>query len=230
MTLISYFLEVLIGSIVIYFALPRQSKNFILTIIPKWRREFVVVHFLKHATGIPLTYYIIPDRKTGFGRIENGEYDLRSDNALPDLAIFNKRLHFFIEEGNSIPRKVEIEEINNFDKLFIWHNKIFVNKKVELTEIEDRYKCPKCNEGMIPDRTRFSTWAFRVKAALTTQAYDFIYGEKRQWAFIIAIIAAAIAIIVALYAVSEIQQLKPLIETIYQRTIVGNETLIIKPK
>ena len=214
----------------LYVAFPRQFKNTVYAIIPKWRREFVVVHFMKHATKIPLKYHIIPDKKTGQGEIEGGEYDLSDDNAMPDIPMFNKRLHFLVHEGNPIPDKVTLNEISDKDKLFVFKKKLFINKVVELESESAISECPECHKKVILNKSPIVTWAFRVKAALTTQAYNFIYGEKRQWAFIIAIVVAGISIIVMIYTVSEFQRYKPMIETIYQRTILGNETLVIRQK
>ncbi len=214
----------------LYLVFPRQFKNTVYAIVPKWRREFVVVHFIKHATQSPLKYHIIPDKKTRFGSIEGGEYDLSDDNAMPNSPIFRKRLNFLVQEGNSIPVKTTLTEITDTQKLFVFKNKLFVNRVVELSSESAIKECPECHKKVVLNNAPIITWAFRVKSALTTQAYDFIYGEKRQWAFIIAIVFGVITFIGLLYAISEIQQIKPLVETIYQRTIVGNETLIIRQK
>ncbi len=216
---------------VFYMMFTRQIKNAFYTIVPRWQRSYVVAHFRKHATKIPLTYYLLPDEKTNSAVIEKGWYDCSPDGALPDIPLFKKRLHFLFDEGDSTPRKVELEEIkDDRAKMFTYKGKIFFDKTIGAVEKYNQYKCPKCNETITVDKGIIRNWAFRVKSALTTQAYDFIYGEKRQWAFIIAMVAATIAIIVCIYTVMQIQEIKPLVATIYERTIIGNETMVIKPK
>ena len=214
----------------VYAMFPRQSRNFIYTVVPKWNREFVVVHFRKMATRKPLIYYVRPDEKTGLGTIDKGSYDLHKDHALKNIPLFKNRLHFLVDEGNSIPVHADIIEVDDVSKIVVYRKKLFFNKAVSLNEKPHEYICPECHKTIVPDKSIIRTWAFRVKSALTTQAYDFIYGEKRQWAFIIAIAAAVVAVVVALYAVSEIQQIKPLVNVIYERTIVGNETMVIRQK
>ena len=227
---LSFYLYFGFVCLLIYLMFPRQTKNFIYTIVPKWNREYVVVYFRKMATKKPLKYYVRPDEKTGFGTIEKGSYDLHKDHALKNIPLFKNRLHFLVDEGNSIPIHADIVEVSDISKLFIYKSKIFFDKGISVDEKPHEYVCPECHKTVVPDKSIIRTWAFRVKSALTTQAYDFIYGEKRQWAFIIALVAAVIAIIVGLYAISEFQKYKPLVETIYQRTILGNETLVIKQK
>lgn len=227
---IEFYIYFSVVCIMIYLMFPRQSKNLIYTIVPKWNREFVVVYFRKMATKKPLKYYVRPNEKTGFGTIEKGSYDLHKDHALKNIPLFKNRLHFLVDEGNSIPVHADIVEVDDISKLFVYKRKIFFDKGISVHEHPHEYVCPECHKTIIPDKSIIRTWAFRVKSALTTQAYDFIYGEKRQWAFIIALVAAVIAIVVALYAVSEIQYIKPLVTVIYERTIAGNETMVIRQR
>ncbi len=202
---------------VIYACFPRQSKNLILNTIPKLRREYVVVHFRKMATKTPLIYFVIPDSKTGFAKIEKGQYDLRRENALPDIPLFKNRLHFLVDEGDSIPVRTTLTDLDQADVLYKYKGNIFFNSAVGVKET------PHTKEA-------FKFWAFRVDSAFKSIAYDFIFGEKRQWAFIFALFACLVALGIAVYAVLEIQHMKPLVDTIYSRTILGNETLVIKGK
>lgn len=198
----------------IYFVFPRQAKNAIYFIIPKYRREYVVVHLRKIASQKILIYFVIPDKKTLFGEIAGGQYDLKPGNALPSIPIFKKRLHYLVNEGDSTPRKAKLEEFED-TAMFTYKGKVFFRKAVEVEE----------KETNVADRKQ---WAFRINAAFKSIAYDFLYGEKRQWAFIIACAAVVISIIALLYAISAINEIKPLVQVIYQQTIVGNESIVIR--
>jgi hypothetical protein len=214
MTPTSLFIILIFGIVGIYLSNPRAAKNFIFAVIPKFRREFVVVWFIKKASRKPLKFYVIPD-ETGYGKIENGKYNLEKENALPDEEIFNGRLHFLVEEGNPIPVKAKIQEITKNKVLFVHKGKLYF-KGAQGYELSD------------PDKDKLRTWAFSIQRALVTTWYKVLYAEVRQWAFIIAVIAFGVMVIVSLYEYQTIQNTNLMVNTIYQHTIIENGSVLIK--
>lgn len=210
----SFFIIMIFGIAGIYLANPRAAKNFIYLIIPKFRREFVVVWFLKTATKKPLKFYVIPD-ETGYADIEKGKYNLDVSNALPDEDLFKGRLNFLVEEGNPIPIKAEIQKVSVKSVLFSYKNKLYF-AGAQGYKLND------------PDKDKIRTWAFSLKRAFVVTWYKVLYAEVRQWAFIIAIIAFAIMLIVSLYEYQAIQTMNPMVQAIYQHTIIENATVAIK--
>ncbi len=220
------YIYLLIIIVLVYIGFQRKCNNLIYKIAKK--RDYVVIYFRKDANRQPLKYNLVPNRITKFVKIQGGMYDCSKEHALPMIPDFQGRLHFLIHEGNSIPIHSQISQLSDQDVIIKIGNKIIVSNYA-IKENANEYICPKCHETIIVNHGVYRYWANRVKAALTTQAYEFIYGEKKAWALIIAIIALVIAIGVGVYEFSEIQKISPLVETIYQRTVVGNETLVIKP-
>ena len=57
-----------------------------------------------------------------------------------------------------------------------------------------------------------------VRSSLRAKAYDILYGEKRDITLYICMLALLISIAAAIYAVSTINDIKPLIQVIYEKT------------
>jgi hypothetical protein len=214
MTTFSFFLIILLVFGGIYISNPRVTKNTLYALFPKYRREFVVVWFIKNASRKSLKYYIIPD-ESGYATIEKGKYNLESKNALPDEDAFNNRLHFLVEEGNPIPIKAEIQHITNSKVLFTFKGKIYF-KGAQGYKLSD------------PDKDRIKNWAFTIQRALVTTWFKILYAEVKQWAFILAMAGFIIAALVGYYEYTVIQSMNPMIQAIYQHTIIENASVLIK--
>lgn len=198
-----------------YALFKREVSNIFLSSSPRSRNNYVVCYFTKNANKKPLKYFVVPD-ETGYGKIENGNYDLSKANALPDELSFKGRLHFLIEEGNPIPVKAEIKELDKTNVLFIQDGKIFfeASRGYQLSD---------------PDQDKIKTWAFSVQRALVTTWFKVLYAEARQWAFIIALLVAVIGIAISIYEYNYIQSVQPLVSAIYQHTVIENASMIIRP-
>ena len=200
-------------AILSYALFKRQVTNMAYSNFPRLKNKYIVVYFIKSAVRLPLKFFVIPD-ETGYGIIEAGRYKLEKENALPDDPSFKGRLHFIVEEGNPLPVQAEIEEIQKSKILFRHEGKIFF-EGVHKYNLSD------------PDKDILRTLAFSFHRSLVTTWFKILYAEVKQWAFIIAMIGLVAAVAVSLYEFQYIQSVNPLVQQIYQRTIIENGSMYI---
>lgn len=62
---------------------------------------------------------------------------------------------------------------------------------------------------------------YQVRSALRSKAYDILYGEQKNIALLVCFIALMITIVIAIYALYTINNISPMVETIYQKIQPG---------
>ena len=92
---------------VMYLMSPRKTKNFLMDVLPGWKKKYVVVHLRYPQTNISERHHVIPSEDT-LTPLKGLLYDLN-----PAYAIFveGNRRHFLVDYNNSIPQRLEQKDL-----------------------------------------------------------------------------------------------------------------------
>ena len=196
------FLALSIVAVVVIF--PIETKNLIIAIFK--RKDYVICHVFRTATRKPVTIYAIQNVKAEYQtRIwKKKTYNLKPEH---NAYVENGRIHFIILEEANTPLKFEILEVENKEIVYKHRGKIYFNS----------------DETGKP--LRFSPWtkndilifADEVDTGINAKSHNVLHGDQSHIALILALIAVLIAAATAWYMYQTIQDITPLIQTIYAK-------------
>ena len=82
-----------------YIVFPRKTKNFFMNLLPAWKKRYVICH-LTYQAGLVDVFFVIPN-KLGLTNVGKFDYLLNEKYA---ALVFNKRVHYVLNENDSIPK------------------------------------------------------------------------------------------------------------------------------
>lgn len=94
--LVLLFFVAVLGIAFLFFT--RQTKNFFITILGKYRKRYVICH-MRYQGGLEDVFKVVPNPKS-LTQVGKYSYDL-SDKYI--ALMHNKRKHFILQENNAIP-------------------------------------------------------------------------------------------------------------------------------
>lgn len=206
----------------------RQCNNAFVAIFR--RKDYVVVHLRKTGNRTPQVHFIIPNAQDNFNTkvpllFSNRRYTLRPDEFNYTEGEINKnsrdpnRKHYILNEEDAMVKKFRIVPITNEDIVYTHKGRIFFSSDEKAIPI-------KLDKRTDEDYIIASK---RMNGAMSAKSYRIIHEEQKQTTFIIALVAGLIIVAVAIYGVMQYQQLAPLVQTIYQQTVIQHGQTVIIP-
>jgi len=94
--LVLLFFIAILGIAFLFFT--RQTKNFFITTLGKYRKRYVICH-MRYQGGLEDLFKVVPNPKS-LTKVGNYSYDLSDKYS---ALVHNKRKHFILQENNIIP-------------------------------------------------------------------------------------------------------------------------------
>lgn len=132
----------------------------------------------------------------------------------------------FSDTFNVVPDFEKTTEVNGFRYCLRKDNAVIEWKGRLHFLVEKDNAIPKT----ISDRTvnDVALSVYQIRSALRSKAYDILYGEQKNIAFLIALAALVISLLVAIYAIYTLNHINPLVETIYAKIQPEQINIVVK--
>jgi hypothetical protein len=194
----------------------KQVSNSVVAIFR--RKDYVITHVRKTGNRKVETYYTIPNSKENFiTKIPfwgKARYAIRPD----EYNYLEKgRKHYILNEEDAMVKKFRAVEVKDDSIVYLYKGKMYfaadetgVPLKLDKRTDEDYVIASK-----------------RMNGAMSSKSFGILHEEMNP-IFIYAIVIGFVIIsAVAVYGVMQYQQLSPLVQAIYQQTIVNHEKIVI---